>query len=312
MQRKWVFVAVLSLSLLFAAAGVAAARDPEAPPGFDNSSFTGTYAAISINGDTGVIGLCNMDGVGAFSCNFTVNVPGQNKDRMVVPASSTGTYSLTAEGIGLAPEEQKAPDGTTNKIVNLLAVTDAKAVGRHLLATEVDSASPNDQGGTDHSVLRRLPDVGNIEGGFSNASVDGVYALSSPFGPGVVGICHMDGAGNFVCDLTAAAPGDNGNMQMLSIANTGAYTVTSDGMGSVHYTNTFPDGSTQEGDDDFVISAAEADGPFTVATELTDLGRDPGDDQGALAVTILRRLPDLADTAGMTETASMSDTTSGQ
>ena len=43
MQRKWMNAAVLSLSLLLAAAGVAAAHDPDAEAGFSNASLVGTY-----------------------------------------------------------------------------------------------------------------------------------------------------------------------------------------------------------------------------------------------------------------------------
>jgi len=255
--------------------------------------------------NVGVIGLCNMDGVGAFTCNFTVNAPGQNNDRVIAPISSSGTYTLTAGGIGFAPEEQKNPDGSTSKGVNLFTVTDAKVVGHNLLATQIDSSSPDGNGGTSHALLKRLPDMGNVQGGFSNASVDGVYALTSPYGPGVASVCKMDGAGNFACSLTGAVPDQNGASQFVTITNSGEYTVTSDGMGAVHFVNQLPDGTTQEGDDDFVISAAETDGPFAVATELTDLGRAAGD-KGSLSVSILHRLPDLTIMSGVT------DTTSGQ
>jgi hypothetical protein len=305
MQRKWMYVAVLSLSLLLAGSGIAAAQDPDAPLSFSNASFVGSYAAISLDPNVGVIGLCNMDGVDAFTCNLTVNAPGENNDRMIAPVSTSGTYTLTSGGIGFAPEEQKNPDGSTSNVVNLFTVTDAKVVGHNLLATQIDSSIPDGNGGTSHSVLKRLPDMGNVQGGFSNASVDGVYALTSPFGPGIASVCKMDGAGNFACSLTVAAPDQNGAPQFVTITNSGVYTVTGDGMGSVHYVNNLPDGTTQEGDDDFVISAAESEGPFAIATELTDLGRAAGD-KGALNVSILRRLPDVWPTGTMT------DTTSGQ
>ncbi len=69
--------------------------------------------------------------------------------------------------------------------------------------------------------------------------------------------------------------------------------------------NTLPDGSTGEGTDNFIVSAAETDGPFAIVTEITDLGGS-GDENRTLSATILSRLPDLADTWAMT------DTTSGQ
>jgi hypothetical protein len=303
MQRKGMYVAVLSLCLVLAGSGIAAAHDPDAPLSFSNASFVGTYAGISLDPNVGVIGLCNMDGVGAFNCNFTINAPGENDDRIVDQASSSGTYTMTAVGIGFAPEEQTYSDGSTSDVVNLFTVTGASVVGHNLLATEIDSSVPDGNGGTSHSVLKRLPDMGNVQEGFSNASIDGIYALTSPFGAGIASVCAMDGAGNFACSLTAAVPDENGGSQFVTITNSGEYTVTSDGMGSVHYANTLPDGTTQEGDDDFVISAAETEGPFAIATELTDLGRAAGDN-GSLNVSILHRLPDVSPTETMTDTTS--------
>ena len=303
MQRKWMYVALLTLCLGLAGSGIAAAHDPDAPLSFSNASFVGTYAAVSIDPYAGIIGLCNMDGVGTFDCDLLINVPGENGDRIVDQASSSGTYTMTAFGIGVAPEEQTYSDGSTSTVVNLFTVTDASVVGHNLLATEIDSSIPDGNGGTIHSVLKRLPDLGYVYGGFSNASVDGVYSLTSPIGPGIASICQMDGAGNFACSLTIAVPDEDGGSQFMTITNSGEYTVTSDGMGTVHYVNTLPDGTTQEGDDDFVISAAEIDGPFVIATELTDLGRAAGED-GSLNVSILHRLPDIFPRATMTDTAS--------
>jgi hypothetical protein len=312
MKHKLLYVAVLSLALLLAATAVAAAQAPDEPASFDNASLTGTYAVTQIDSNVAVIGLCDFDGAGALKCNATINAPGQNNDRIVFPASNTGTYTLTAAGVGLAQEVETGPDGSKAKAFDLFAVTDAKAVGHNLLATQIDSSSPNGNGSTSHAVFKRLPDMDSVEGGFSNASLNGVYALSSPIGPGEAGICHMDGEGNFTCDFSAAHTDEKGEAQTASASISGVYTVTSDGMGSIHYVITLPDGNTIEGNDDFVISTAESDGPFVIATEITDINRDSSDDQGTLNVNILRRLPDLADTGAISETGSMSDATSRQ
>jgi len=313
MQRKWMYVAAMSVFLLLAqllsGAGVAAAHDPDVPAGFSAASIAGNYALTQYDANSGAVGLCNFDGESAFTCSFTVNAPGKNKDRMEIPLTSTGTYTLTDQGIGIALEEQKLPDGSTSNVVNLVSVSDAKAIGHNLLATQLQASFPDGNGGMAHALLTRLPDTGSAEGGFSNASVDGAYALSSPFGPGFAGICHMDGAGSFVCDFTVGFPDEKGSMQTLSLSNSGEYTVTSDGMGVVHFVNSMPDGTTQEGYDDFVVSGAEAEGPFAVVNEITDLSRDPADENGGLNVTILHRLPDLADTSAISSSENMTDTT---
>lgn len=303
MQCKWTYAAVLGLCLVLAGSEVAVAHDPDAPLSFSNASFVGTYAAVSIDPAVGVIGLCNMDGVDTFDCSLTINLPGDKDDRIVDYAASNGTYTMTAVGIGFALEEQTYSDGSTAEVVNLFTVTDASVVGHNLLATEIDSSVPDGNGGAFRSVLKRLPDLGNVPDGFSNASIDGVYALTSPFGPGIASVCQMDGAGNFGCSLTVAVPDEDGGSQFVTITNSGVYTVTSEGMGSIHYINELPDGTTQEGDDDFVISAAETDGSFVIATELTDLGRGAAED-GSLNVSILHRLPEVFPTASMTDTSS--------
>src|SRR5262245_16139832 len=129
MQRKWIYVAVLSLCLVFPGSAIATAHDPDAPLTFSNASFVGTYAGISIDPTVGVIGLGSMDGVVAFNCNLTINSPGENYDRIVDHATSSGTYTMTSVGIGFAPEEQAYSDGSTSDVVNLFTVTGASVVG---------------------------------------------------------------------------------------------------------------------------------------------------------------------------------------
>ncbi len=208
---------------------------PEEAAGFSNASLVGTYAEIAITADVGAIGICNMDGEGGYTCTSIANVPGQKKDRLVVPLTSTGTYTLTASGVGIASGVQTAPDGSTSSGSNLFAVTHASAIGHNLLATQLDSGSARKDGSADHGVLKRLPDMGNVDGGYSNASVDGVYALTAPVGPAVAGVCNMDGMGSFTCTFTAAFADEKGAMQTITIEDTGEYTVTSEGMGTVHF-----------------------------------------------------------------------------
>src|SRR3954471_19357121 len=191
MQRTWMYVAVLSLCLMVAGSGIAAAQDPDAPLNFSNAGFVGTYAVISMAPNMGIIGLCDVDGVGAFKCNATVNAPGQNDDRAVLQITSSATYTMTSVGIGFAAEELMFPDGSTSNGIDLLTVTGAKVIGHNLLATQIDNAAPDGNGGTTHITLKRLPDLGNVDGGFSNASVDGIYSLTSPFGPGIASVCKM-------------------------------------------------------------------------------------------------------------------------
>ena len=85
-------------------------------------------------------------------------------------------------------------------------------------------------------------------------------------------------------------------------------------MGSVHYVNTLPDGTTEDGYDDFVISDAETVGPFAVATEISDLSRSPADENGGLDAVHFApsARPRREDRLEMSSTDTMTDTASGQ
>ena len=310
MKRRVLYVSVLCLCVLFAGSGAAVAEGgPGVGSGFTNASVQGVYAVTSINGDLGVIGHCTMDGAGSFDCSVHVNMPTEAGDRNVVATTSSGTYTVTAGGLVMAHELQGNPDGSTTPVDHLGVVVDVQAIGSHLLVKQWNDVALGPDQSTNYSTLKRLPDMSQAAGGFSNASLVGTYALSGQTGTGVAGICNMDGAGSLGCSITLLVPGENGEAMMIPASATGTYTVTADGMVALHHVDVAPDGSTFEGDEDTVVTDADAAGPYAVITALTDLGRQPDKTpSGTLAVATLRRLPDLAD-AGMMETAPMTETT---
>ena len=133
------------------------------------------------------------------------------------------------------------------------------------------------------------------QGGFSTASIRGTYAVTGTVGANagaVVGSCTMDGAGGFECAFTANLPGENGGRQVFPVTSSGSYTVNADGTGTVHEIELLPDGSTNEVNQDYVITDAIRLGSFSLATELRGVFREPGDPSGALVSALLSRLPD--------------------
>jgi hypothetical protein len=60
--------------------------------------------------------------------------------------------------------------------------------------------------------------------GFTNASVQGNYALTGFVGANVaaiVGVCQFDGNGHFHCKYTANAPGEDATRQIFPITDEG-------------------------------------------------------------------------------------------
>ena len=301
-SRLWLYVSVLVFCVLLGGVGIATAQD--AAPGaggFSNASIQGSYAVTSVDGNVGSLGICDMDGAGSFKCASVLNTPAAGGNRAVTPVTSTGAYTMTASGIGTVREVESYADGSGDVLNHLFMVTDAQAIGADLLATELSDSAPISADMTIHPVLRRLPDVSSA-GGFSNASLEGVYAIAAQTGSGFVGMCIMDGQGGFTCSSMASAPGPNGENATVPISISGTYTLTASGIGTVHHINTLPDGSKGQGDEDILVTAAQAAGPYVIATELADLGRDAVDAAGGLSVVTLKRLPDLAGAAIMTGT----------
>jgi steroid delta-isomerase-like uncharacterized protein len=132
-------------------------------------------------------------------------------------------------------------------------------------------------------------------GGFTNASLQGNYALVGFAGAnvgGVVGIVHFDGNGHYTGTYTGNFPGENGTRQVVpGVTNKGEYTISPDGTGTIHEFETI-EGVTTEYNDDIVILQAEAIGPYVVATEIFGMVRQT-DPSGVLLTLHLNRLPDV-------------------
>jgi dienelactone hydrolase len=139
------------------------------------------------------------------------------------------------------------------------------------------------------------PPAAPKDGSFTNASLQGNYALTGFVGANVaaiVGVCHFDGNGHFNCSYTGNAPGEAGTRKIFPITDKGDYTVNADGTGTIHEFETV-EGVTSEYHHNVVVIAAEARGTQLLATEIAGLV-DQTDDSGALYTSHYNRLPDAA------------------
>ena len=137
------------------------------------------------------------------------------------------------------------------------------------------------------------PPAVSKDGGFTNASLQGNYALTGFVGANVaaiVGVCHFDGNGHYNCTYIGNAPGEDGTRSIFPITDRGDYSINTDGTGIIHEFETV-DGVTSEYHHNVVILAAETNGTQFLATEVTGLV-DQTDASGALFTSHFNRLPD--------------------
>ena len=126
-----------------------------------------------------------------------------------------------------------------------------------------------------------------IDLGFNDASFQGKYGFSIIFGAHSavgIGVAVSDGRGNFHGIQKLNAGG-----KFIPQTLVGTYRVFADGTGDAHVTLTMPDGSTVEGDFDYVVLQAVDAGIVKIATELQGMDRTP--QGGAYGVSWFKRLP---------------------
>ena len=122
--------------------------------------------------------------------------------------------------------------------------------------------------------------------GFSNASLDGLYALRGTGGDNEaasIGVTIFDGAGKATRSLVLNAAAPEGR-EVITITSTGTYSVNPDGTGTALFANSLPDGSSVTFSFDFVIRQAADTVPrrpllwreSLLATEVFLMQREPG------------------------------------
>jgi len=107
---------------------------------FTNESFQGNYAFKSVSGanDGAGLGVLIADGDGNFLSGSTIfNAPAPIRKRQVITATVDGTYTVNANGTGIAAFTF-TPDVGPTEVINLdLVIFEAEVVGDVKLATEV-------------------------------------------------------------------------------------------------------------------------------------------------------------------------------
>jgi hypothetical protein len=127
--------------LLLAATGIAQVQAAD----FDNASLQGRYALVGLGGDHAAasIGITHFDGRGNLQRTLILNAPdsASAQTRKIVPITSTGTYEITASGIGTAQLTNTLPDGSTFSVHLDFVVRQAEAneTGGKLQALEIYS-----------------------------------------------------------------------------------------------------------------------------------------------------------------------------
>ena len=119
------------------------------------------------------------------------------------------------------------------------------------------------------------------ETGFSTSSLVGSYASSGKAGGYLsrsVGVTWFDGLGHVRRVVTINTSDGAGGRKLLHVVSTGTYTITPDGLGTVHLLNEFDTGVTSEVTFDIVVSKSSPVGGrfMPLAEEITGIQREPG------------------------------------
>lgn len=117
--------------------------------------------------------------------------------------------------------------------------------------------------------------------GFSTQSLVGSYASSGKAGGYLsrsVGVTWFDGNGRVRRVATINTSDGAGGRKLLQVVSTGTYSITANGLGTIHFSNEFDSGATSEVTFDIVVSRSSPAGErlLPVAEEITGLQREPG------------------------------------
>ena len=90
-------------------------------------------------------------------------------------------------------------------------------------------------------------DLGSLRGSYGSVGrADGTRSVS-------VGVAEFDAEGGVTRFVRINTSGEGGERRLIDLTSVGTYSVDPDGVGVIHFTNTFTNGSTSEVTFDFVI-----------------------------------------------------------
>jgi hypothetical protein len=109
--------------------------------GFTLASVKGSYAGVTTIGHSvgSAAVVSTFDGEGHFSGLGILNIPSPAGQRLIIPITFVGTYTMSANGTGTAALTVTLPDGTELHLNDDSVITQATRHGNQLLATQLFS-----------------------------------------------------------------------------------------------------------------------------------------------------------------------------
>jgi hypothetical protein len=106
--------------------------------GFTLASLQGVYAGVTTIGQNvgSAAVMTTFDGEGNFSGSGILNIPSPSGQRLILPISYVGTYTVNANGTGTSALTVTLPDGTELHLNDDTVITQATRHGNRLLATQ--------------------------------------------------------------------------------------------------------------------------------------------------------------------------------
>ncbi len=116
---------------------VLAINSVQAQGSFTTASLEGTYSYINNTGHVGSFGLIIFDGNGKLTTTIKVNAPGEKGGRKVFAMTGTGTYSVEANGTGVAKINFKGDREVEDSFDFVITQIEKDGKGGNALATEI-------------------------------------------------------------------------------------------------------------------------------------------------------------------------------
>jgi len=107
--------------------------------GFTLASVQGAYANVTTLGHNvgSIATVSTFDGEGNFSGSGILNIPSPAGQRLIIPVTFVGTYTVNADGSGTWALTANLPDGREFRLNDDVVITQATRHGNQLVATQL-------------------------------------------------------------------------------------------------------------------------------------------------------------------------------
>ncbi len=132
-------IAVVGILAWGSAPGLMAQAVAGAAHTYGIASLKGDYAVINHYGANLALGIGAeyFDGTGKLHGSLLLNRPTSTGARELVALTSTGTYTINADGTGIISLAVTLPDGTIKTATEDFVITRGEVIGGTLVATEI-------------------------------------------------------------------------------------------------------------------------------------------------------------------------------